>query len=268
MDIRNGPFNNANALESADFSAAASATNVGQIGNVGNGNWVSVTLNSSAWANINKTGRTQFRIYFREFPDMPKHPLDMGESESFSGGAISFEQAWPLPALPTSRLEEQLTELFDLLQAPLCGYLTKLLGSLAEAEDVAQEAFLRLYWRLQTGEPVPNARAWLFHVAHNLAIDRQRREQRAEPLTADGWRQLGEQLADPAPQPEQTALEREKMARMQAALERLSPQERHCLYLRMEGLRYREIAEALGIGPPTVVTFLTRGIKKLTKDLQ
>jgi RNA polymerase sigma-70 factor, ECF subfamily len=198
-----------------------------------------------------------------------KHP---GESESFlgggSGGAISFEQAWPRLALPTSRLEERVTELFDLLQAPLCGYLMKLLGSLAEAEDVAQEAFLRLYSHLQGGKPVPNVRAWLFRVAHNLAVDRQRNEHRAEPLTADGWRQLGEHLADPAPQPEQTTLEREKMARMQAALVRLSPQERHCLYLRMEGLRYREIAEVLGIQTPTVVTFLTRGIKKLTKDLQ
>ncbi|MGE0131712.1 MAG: RNA polymerase sigma factor [Blastocatellales bacterium] len=196
---------------------------------------------------------------------MSKHP---GESEIFSGGTVSFEQAWLRPAQGFSRLEEQLTELFDLLQAPLCGYLIKLLGSPAEAEDVTQEAFLRLYSHLQCGKPVPNARAWLFRVAHNLAVDRQRNEHRAEPLSADGWRQLGEQMADPAPQPEETALEREKMARMQAALARLSPQERHCLYLRMEGLRYREIAEVLGVQTPTVVTFLTRGIKKLTKDLQ
>ncbi len=117
---------------------------------------------------------------------MSKYP---GESEAFSGEVLNFEKPWLRPEQGFSRLEEQLTELFDLLQAPLCGYLTKLLGSLAEAEDLAQEAFLRLYWRLQTGESVPNARAWLFHVAHNLAIDRQRREQRAEPLTADGWRQ-------------------------------------------------------------------------------
>jgi RNA polymerase sigma-70 factor (ECF subfamily) len=191
-----------------------------------------------------------------------------GESEALSGEVLNFEKAWLRPAQGVSRLEEQLTELFDLLQAPLCGYLTKLLGSLAEAEDVAQEAFLRLHARLQSGESVPNARAWLFRVAHNLAIDRQRREQRVEPLTEEGWRQLGEQLADPAPQPEQAAMDHEKTARMQAALARLSPQERHCLYLRMEGLRYREIADVLGIGPPTVVTFLSRGIDKLTKDLQ
>ncbi len=196
---------------------------------------------------------------------MSKNP---GEFNSISGGAISFEQEWPRPAQGFSRLEEQLTELFDLMQAPLCGYLMKLLGSLDEAEDVAQEAFLRLHSHIQGGKPVPNARAWLFRVAHNLAVDRQRSEHRAEPLTDDGWRQLGEHLADPAPQPEQTAMEREKMVRMRAALGRLSPQERHCLYLRMEGLRYREIAEVLGVQTPTVVTFLTRGIKKLTRDLQ
>lgn len=188
-----------------------------------------------------------------------------GESDGFAGEVLRFERVW---LRPQSGLEEQITELFDLLQAPLCGYLMKLLGSLAEAEDVAQESFLRLYSQLRRGEPVPNARAWLFRVAHNLAVDRQRREQRAEALTEDGWRRLGKQLADPAPQPDQTALEHEKLARMGAALARLSPQERHCLYLRLEGLRYREIAEVLGIALPTVVTFLTRGIQKLTKDLQ
>jgi RNA polymerase sigma-70 factor (ECF subfamily) len=190
------------------------------------------------------------------------------DSKSISGGAISLGQLWPRSATVSSRLEEQITELFDLLQAPLCGYLMKLLGSLAEAEDVAQESFLRLHSQMQTGKPVPNPRAWLFRVAHNIAVDRQRNEQRADPLTTDGWRQLGEHLADPSPQPEQIALEREKMIRMQAALRLLSPQELYCLYLRMEGLRYREIAEVLNIQVPTVVTFLTRGIKKLSNDLQ
>lgn len=194
---------------------------------------------------------------------MSKQP---GESDGFAGEVLHFEQAWLRPQ--AGRLEAQLTEVFDLLQAPLCGYLTKLLGSLAEAEDVAQEAFLRLYAQLRRGEAVPNARAWLFRVAHNLAIDRQRRAQRAEALTEDGWRRLGEQLADPAPLPEQTVLEQERLARMEAALARLSPQERHCLYLRLEGLRYREIAEVLGLALPTVTTFLARGIQKLTRDLQ
>lgn len=190
------------------------------------------------------------------------------ESQACAAEAVGFEQAWPRPAQGVSRLEEQLTDLFDLLQAPLCGYLLKLLGSLAEAEDIAQEAFLRLYSHLQTGGAVPHLRAWLFRVAHNLAIDRQRREQRAEPLTAAGWQELSEQLADPAPRPDQTALAGERAARMRAALALLSPQERHSLYLRMEGLRYREIAEVLGLQTPTVVTFLARGIKKLTRELR
>jgi RNA polymerase sigma-70 factor, ECF subfamily len=57
------------------------------------------------------------------------------------------------------------------------------------------------------------------------------------------------------------------MRRLTAALESLSPQQRNCLYLRSEGLRYREIAEVMGIGSSTVGEFLTRAIRRLSEVL-
>jgi RNA polymerase sigma-70 factor (ECF subfamily) len=54
---------------------------------------------------------------------------------------------------------------------------------------------------------------------------------------------------------------------METALSLLSVQERRCLELRAEGLRYREIAEALSIGSSTVETFLARAIRKIVKQL-
>jgi len=165
-----------------------------------------------------------------------------------------------------SDLEEKVTEIFGLWRESVCRYLLGITGDPAEAEDLAQEVFLRLYSYLQRGQDIENVRAWIFRVAHNLAIDEQRKRGPLEFLDAETWEVVGKESPDPAPDVEQTILEREKQARLLRALSKLSPQERHCLNLRAEGLRYREIAEVLGIRIPTVVTFLTRGIKKIMRD--
>jgi RNA polymerase sigma-70 factor (ECF subfamily) len=55
------------------------------------------------------------------------------------------------------------------------------------------------------------------------------------------------------------------MSRVAVALESLSPQQRNCLYLRSEGLRYREIAEVIGISSSTVNEFLRRAIARLAE---
>jgi RNA polymerase sigma-70 factor (ECF subfamily) len=82
------------------------------------------------------------------------------------------------------------------------------------------------------------------------------------------WSLLSEQSQDPSPSVEQDLLEREQQVRFEAALARLSPQERYCLELRAEGLSYREIAQVLEMKPPTLISFLGRVIKKLKSATQ
>jgi RNA polymerase sigma-70 factor (ECF subfamily) len=65
--------------------------------------------------------------------------------------------------------------------------------------------------------------------------------------------------------PEQVALERERFRRMDKAVRALAAQERECLMLRAEGLRYREIGEVLGIPTSTVADLVERAIKKLAE---
>jgi RNA polymerase sigma-70 factor (ECF subfamily) len=60
-------------------------------------------------------------------------------------------------------------------------------------------------------------------------------------------------------------IEREKMQRVQVAVKELSPQQRQCLYLRAEGLRYQEIADTLGVKVSTVAEFLKRAVTRLRK---
>ena len=162
----------------------------------------------------------------------------------------------------SSTLKQRVTKVFELLRDPVYRYLFRILGDRANAEDLTQEVFLRLYSHLHGGGGVANVRAWVFRVAHNLAIDYQRKKVHLEPYDAPTWYQA----PDPAPCAEDRVLEDERQRRLQRALSELSSEERHCLELRAEGLTYQEIADVLDIRLPTLVKYLGRIIRKLVKQ--
>ncbi len=162
-------------------------------------------------------------------------------------------------------LEQKVTRIFQALRLPVYYYLMAFLNNAASADDLTQEVFLRLYAHLHRGRAVENVRLWVFRVAHNLAFDERQRHQRQARFDEPMWDEICAQLPDPALNPEQRALQRERLERMHAALQWLSAQERQCLLLRAEGLRYREIGEILGVGTSTVGEFLQRAMRKLMK---
>jgi RNA polymerase sigma-70 factor (ECF subfamily) len=69
------------------------------------------------------------------------------------------------------------------------------------------------------------------------------------------------------PEAETSLLRAERNRQVRGALALLSSQERHCLELRAEGLRYREIAEVLGLNISTVTTFVVRAVKKIARQV-
>jgi RNA polymerase sigma-70 factor (ECF subfamily) len=214
----------------------------------------------------------------------------------------SFSLNLPLSRLASDACEA--TTLYQELRKPLLRYLAGLGLSPDEAQDVVQDAFLSLHKHLEPrlaqrkgepgaprqdaflslhkhleprlaqrkGEPgaprhlagggsQQNIRSWLFRVAHNRARNHQQSysQRMREPLDA---------VFDAASRdatPEQAALEREKFRRMDKAVRALAVQERECLMLRAEGLRYREIGEVLGIPTSTVADLVERAIKKLAE---
>jgi RNA polymerase sigma-70 factor (ECF subfamily) len=167
----------------------------------------------------------------------------------------------------SSNLREKVAEVFELLRDPVFHYLVTLLGSREEAEDLTQEAFLRLYRSLHRGQRVENVRAWVFWVARNLALNQRRNGSRTGRVDAETWSRLCERQLDTAPSAEQKVLARERFEKFQAALARLSPKERGCFELRAEGLGYREIAKVFGIKTPTLVSFLGRVIEKMIREI-
>jgi RNA polymerase sigma-70 factor (ECF subfamily) len=161
-----------------------------------------------------------------------------------------------------SNLELQVTELFRSLHQMVHRYVASLLDSPDQAEDITQEAFVRLYVALREHATVENHRAWVFRVAYNLSIDRLRIEKRWAPLEHEQARDSTGGL-----DPEQLMLEQEQDQKLEAAWTRLSPQERQCLDLRAQGLRYQEIANVLGVRSSTVGNSLARGIAKIMKEV-
>jgi RNA polymerase sigma-70 factor (ECF subfamily) len=159
-------------------------------------------------------------------------------------------------------LQDQVAQLFEEARDDVYRYLLSLGLYPPQAQEAAQEVFLRLYTTLKKGEDIQNPRGWIFRVAHNLGLKIRARQSSQAPYDPD----LESQLAGSALDPEQNLLEREQTLRFHQAVERLSEQQRRCLLLRLEGLRYPEIGSVLGISPSAVGEFLRRAISRLKKD--
>jgi RNA polymerase sigma-70 factor, ECF subfamily len=166
----------------------------------------------------------------------------------------------------TLKLEEQITQLFDELRQPVRRYLLCLNVSPMETEEIIQDTFLRLYRHLHSGGREDNLRGWIFRVAHNIGINELKRRKYLGPSNSWEGTELSTLSIDPAPNPEELLLRKERMVRTHEAISALSGRQKQCLYLRAEGFRYREIADLLGVTVSTVAELLRRAIQRLTKE--
>jgi RNA polymerase sigma-70 factor (ECF subfamily) len=142
-------------------------------------------------------------------------------------------------------------------------HAARVLGDRAEAEDVAQEAMLRL-WRAAADWRAGGARpsTWLYRVTANLSVDRLRKAGRAVGLDESA------EPEDDGPGAEETLVQAGRMAALDAALAQLPERQRQAVVLRhIEGLSNPEIAEVLEIGIEAVESLTARGKRALAKAL-
>ncbi len=163
---------------------------------------------------------------------------------------------------------EQTLRSFDELYEPLQRYLMCLGANPSEADDAAQETFLRLYRQLKKSERPANLCGWVFQVARNYLRDERRSSRRHRTVSLDDRIDHGGSPPDPVRNPEQQVLDEERSRRLRAAIENLPAQQRECMLLRWSGLRYREIAEVLGINPSSVGTLVHRAVARLVEELR
>jgi RNA polymerase sigma-70 factor (ECF subfamily) len=170
------------------------------------------------------------------------------------------------PPEGASPLEGEVVALFDQLRSPLLYYVASFGLDAADSEEVIQEAFLSLFQHLRGGKFRTNLRGWLFRVAHNMALKRRYRIQRGPE--ALGESAGGDVTVDPSPTPEDQVLTGELQQRLRAVVEVLPELDRRCLFLRAEGLRYREIAEVLDISLGAVSLSLSRSLARISRASQ
>ncbi|MGH7503143.1 MAG: sigma-70 family RNA polymerase sigma factor [Longimicrobiales bacterium] len=148
------------------------------------------------------------------------------------------------------------TRLFDADSARVYRVMNRLSGDAELAADLTQEAFLRLSRR---GSMPERPEAWLITVAMNLF--RNARTKQARRLRLLTVARAEAVLADASPLPGHDADRTWARQRVRAALDRLTERERKLLLLHVEGYRYREIADVLGLAENGIGTCLARARK-------
>lgn len=167
------------------------------------------------------------------------------------------------------------TEAFRLLiethQLRVIGTVAKMLGDDTDAEDIAQQVFIRIWNSAARYQPTAKFTTWLFKITRNLVFNELRRRKRHPAMPLEGRDDEPErQFADPgSPSPAATMLDGELQDAIQKAIDSLPETQRMAVVLRRyEELSYEEIAEVLKLSVPAVKSILFRARADLRERLQ
>jgi RNA polymerase sigma-70 factor (ECF subfamily) len=148
---------------------------------------------------------------------------------------------------------------------------TSILGNEADARDVSQDAFIRLYESAGRFDGRSRFSTWFYRILVNLCIDHQRKNRwwkRMAPLASPGDVRDERAFDPPSSEagPEDEAMLKQSISRLRPALAKLSPQQRAAVLLQtQEGFTSREIGEVLKCSEATARVHVHRGIAQLRK---
>jgi RNA polymerase sigma-70 factor (ECF subfamily) len=163
-------------------------------------------------------------------------------------------------------------ELIRRYERPVFSLIFRMVRDRALAEDLAQEAFIKVLNALGSYRPEYKFSSWIFKIANNVAIDQLRRRDldtlsldgAPDALTQDEIEATQVQATDRAETPLAELEAREVGAAIEEAIGKLRPEYRACIMLRhVEGRSYEEIAEALDLPLGTVKTYIHRARHEL-----
>lgn len=162
---------------------------------------------------------------------------------------------------------EGIEDLFAALESPLLGYALRLVPSAAAAEDIVQEAFVRLHARF---DEVRQPRSWLYRTVHNLAMNHQRQAARLVPLGGKPEEDAaaGPELVDLRPLPDEEIARWEAVGLVRLGLETLDVRSRELVQLKFhQDLSYKEISARTGLTVGHVGYLLHHAVKSLAAEL-
>ena len=159
-------------------------------------------------------------------------------------------------------------ELVDRFQARLYNSMLQVTGAHEEAEDVVQDSFVQAYLKLDTFHGNSKFFTWLYRIAFNNALSRQRRK-RSDISIEQSREMTGGDPEDRLESPEEPLMREERVSLVHQALEMLTEEHRGILVLReMDELPYEEIASILEINIGTVRSRLSRARGQLKIHLE
>lgn len=159
---------------------------------------------------------------------------------------------------------QSITELFAAMESPLLAYALRLLGERAPAEDVVQEAFMKLHTHF---DEVLEPRPWLYRTVHNLALNHLRRASKVVPLPKPGEDEGGEPPS-PALLPDEEMARCEGIELVRQTVEDLDERSRELVRLKFnEDLSYKEISARTGLTVGHVGYLLHHALKTVANKL-
>jgi RNA polymerase sigma-70 factor, ECF subfamily len=154
--------------------------------------------------------------------------------------------------------------LVEMHQARVIGTISKMLGSEAEAEDLAQQVFIRVWKSAPRYQPTARFTTWLFRITRNLVFNELRRKRHF----SDQSEETPEPIERAEKEPDRVLLGEELQSAIQAAINQLSESQRMAIILRRyEEMPYEEIAKVMGTSVPAVKSILFRARAELRERL-
>ena len=161
---------------------------------------------------------------------------------------------------------ETIEQVFAALESPLLAYARRLLGDFAVAEDIVQEAFMKLHTQFQK---VLTPQPWLYRTVHNLAVDHQRRTNKFV-LVGDSKddEMPANDATDSQPMPDEQIARWEGIGLVRLGMAALDERGRELIRLKFtENLSYKEISARTGLKPGHVGYLLHHALKTMAEEL-
>jgi RNA polymerase sigma-70 factor (ECF subfamily) len=162
---------------------------------------------------------------------------------------------------------ETIEELFAALEAPLLSYGLRLTGEIGLAEDVVQEAFMKLHSQFKE---VREPRRWLYRTVHNLALNQRRSAAKIVSINSasSAENENSPDTADPAPLPDEQIIRMEGIGQVRLSIETLDDRSRELIRLKFtDELSYKDIAARTGISVSNVGYILHHALKTIGDEL-
>jgi RNA polymerase sigma-70 factor (ECF subfamily) len=197
-------------------------------------------------------------------------PSDSSSQADDASSAAAQDLAW------MARIKQgdtdALRQLIEAHQHRVIGTVTKMLGDDSDAEDIAQQVFIRVWKSAPRYEPTAKFTTWLFKITRNLVFNEIRRRKRHPTRSLDAAEDDDRPMQAPdlrTKAPDTSLLDDEMQAAIQAAIEELPETQRMAVILRRyDDIPYEDIGEILGLSVPAVKSVLFRARTELREKLK